>query len=100
MRARRVGRAGGVPACVLVCVPVCVHVRVFGVGEGTGARVHTHALLPPESVNCCPISAVATQPGELRVWIPADLQAGSLLHRLSHSPVWVSVSFWVKRRLC
>ena len=86
--------------CVLVCVPVYVRVRVIGAGEGTCARMHTHTLLPPEPVNCCPISAVATQPGELRMWTLADLQAGSLLHRLSPSPVWVSVSFWVKRRLC
>lgn len=38
------GGQGRRSACV--CMLVCVHVRVFGVGEGTCACVHTHALLP------------------------------------------------------
>lgn len=68
----------------------CVCVCVAGLGKArTQTQAHTHTL--PELVNCCPISAAATRPGELRPGMLTDLLARSLLHRPSHSPVWVSV---------
>ena len=77
-----------------MCMPLYVHVCVcvcWGPGEGTHTdpSIHTHTL--PELVNCCPISAAVTRPGELRPGMLADLLAPSLLHWPSHSPVWVSV---------